>query len=195
VASTVREAIVEAALRLSAEKGIAEISTAEVCRAAGASNGSMFHHFPTKDALAAALYLRALARYQQAVVAGLPRARSARTGIRSLVLAHVKWVLANPAEARLLHELRHTAAAEEEIKQNNRAFLARVAEWLKGHVEAGVVRALSFDVFFAVVFGPLHVITREWLRSGDARRLRALAPDVAEAVWCGLAARRGERHR
>jgi AcrR family transcriptional regulator len=43
--------IVEAALGLFATKGFAATTTADICRAAGVSTGSLFHYFPSKQAV------------------------------------------------------------------------------------------------------------------------------------------------
>jgi AcrR family transcriptional regulator len=51
-----RETILAAALLVFHEQGV-KVSTAKIAVAAGVSNGSLFNHFPTKQALIDALYL------------------------------------------------------------------------------------------------------------------------------------------
>jgi AcrR family transcriptional regulator len=185
-----RAAILDAALRLSADRGLDAVSLAEVCRAAGASNGSMYHHFPTRQALQAALWGRALEGYQAAIARGLERSRSARDGIRGVVLGHVRWVLAHPDAARLLDESPRTVAGSalrDDVQARNRAFLARVGAWLRPRVAAGALRAVPMDALIAIVFAPVRAATREWLRGADARRLRRVAPILADAAWAALA--------
>ncbi len=46
-----RAQIVDAALGLFATKGFAATTTADICRAAGVSTGSLFHYFPSKQAV------------------------------------------------------------------------------------------------------------------------------------------------
>ncbi len=46
-----RAHIVETALGLFATKGFAATTTADICRAAGISTGSLFHYFPSKQAV------------------------------------------------------------------------------------------------------------------------------------------------
>jgi AcrR family transcriptional regulator len=46
-----RTHIIESALVLFASKGFAETTTADICRAAGISTGSLFHYFPSKQAV------------------------------------------------------------------------------------------------------------------------------------------------
>jgi AcrR family transcriptional regulator len=43
--------IIESALALFASKGFAETTTSDICRAAGISTGSLFHYFPSKQAV------------------------------------------------------------------------------------------------------------------------------------------------
>jgi AcrR family transcriptional regulator len=46
-----RTHIIESAVALFASKGFAETTTADICRAAGISTGSLFHYFPSKQAV------------------------------------------------------------------------------------------------------------------------------------------------
>ena len=185
-----RTAILDAAARLFSQRGVAAVSMAELCRAAKVSNGTLFHFFGSKDALVAALYLRALEAYQETIARTLEAAPTARDGVRDLVRAHVRWVLANPGPARTLHELRRgeaEQAVDAAIAERNDTFAARVGAWLKPHVERGELRRVAPDVLVAVLFGPVQVMTRDWLRSGKAKRLRASADELADAAWAALA--------
>lgn len=50
-----RAAILQAAFELFSTQGYRETSTAEICRRAGVSSGTLFHYFPTKERLLLAL--------------------------------------------------------------------------------------------------------------------------------------------
>lgn len=189
--ATSRDAILDAALRLSGRRGFDAVSTADVCEASGATNGSFFHFFPTKEHLHAALYVRALARYQEAIATGLERSRSARSGVRGLVLGHARWVVDHPDEARVLHEGRRAGtsrALADEIGTRNRELFGRISAWLRPHVAAGAIGKLPGDVLVAIVFGPVHLMTRERMRGADRRRLVEAAPHLADAAWAALSA-------
>jgi AcrR family transcriptional regulator len=51
-----RHAIVDAAAGCFAEKGFERTTTADICRAAGISSGSLFHYFPNKRAVFTAIF-------------------------------------------------------------------------------------------------------------------------------------------
>ena len=46
-----RDRILASARELFFSKGLDETSIAEICKHSGVSNGSLFHHFPTKEAI------------------------------------------------------------------------------------------------------------------------------------------------
>ena len=57
--------ILQAALACFVERGYEQTTVARVRERSGVSNGALFHHFPTKEAIADALYVEAMASYQQ----------------------------------------------------------------------------------------------------------------------------------
>ena len=62
-----RRALLEAAWRLVAEKGLAALTLREVARAAGVSHAAPYHHFPTRTALLDALAEEGFAGLDQAM--------------------------------------------------------------------------------------------------------------------------------
>ena len=66
------------------------------------SVGALYHHFPDKPALAAAVYAQLISEYQAGFVAMLREQHSAEGGIRGGVAYHLRWVTGHRAEARLL---------------------------------------------------------------------------------------------
>jgi AcrR family transcriptional regulator len=157
----------------------------EIRRRAGVSNGSLFHHFPDRASLAAALYLGALDQYQVAIRAALARAGDAEAGVRALVGGHLRWVEAHPAAARWLADMRGAAAgpAAAAVAERNRSIFAELRVWRDGHVAAGALRSLSLEVLVAVVIGPAQEVTHQWLRDPQPGRLRRLATPLADAAW------------
>jgi AcrR family transcriptional regulator len=179
-----RAAILTAALTLHAERGDATMD--EIRRRAGVSNGSLFHHFPDRAALAAALYLDVLDDYHAAIRAALARATSAEAGVRAMVGAHLRWVEARPDAARWLAEKRDAtsgAAASAALAERNEAVFAELRAWRDRHVAAGALRAVSLEVLIAVVIGPAQEVTHQWLRDAQPARLRRLVAPLAEAAW------------
>jgi AcrR family transcriptional regulator len=65
-----REALIEAARPLFAERGYAGVSTEEIVRAAGVTRGALYHHFDGKKDLFEAVYERIEAELAQRIATG-----------------------------------------------------------------------------------------------------------------------------
>jgi len=181
-----REAIMEAARACFEEHGYARTTIELIAARSGASNGSIYHHFGSKDGILAALYTSALGSYQEELLALLrEHADDAEGGIRGGVAHHLEWVEAHPHETRTLFE--HRQALErtpraDELRRQNRRFLAEVRAWSLRHVEAGTIRDLG-PAAAPVWLGPAQLVARDWIAGRLRGRPAALAPALAEAAW------------
>ncbi|MYM95584.1 TetR/AcrR family transcriptional regulator [Duganella vulcania] len=97
------DALLEAAALVLEADGLEGFNTNAVARRAGASVGSLYQYFPSKDALTLALVLREKRKFHEALVAAqaLPTCREA---LASLVDLSARQQLTRPNLARLLDQ-------------------------------------------------------------------------------------------
>lgn len=151
---------------------------------AGVSNGSLFHHFPTRQHLTAAVVTAGLQDHQEALLMLLgPGPETTVTGV---VRRHLRWVEDNPALARLLlttppPQLR--ASVPDDVLRENRRFFATVAAWLHEH---GWPAEPELRVVNALWLGPAQECSRLWLAEPDVWSLQAAAGDLADGAWAAL---------
>jgi AcrR family transcriptional regulator len=173
-----RETIRKAALESFGATG--EIAIEDVRQRSGASIGSIYHHFGSKDGIAAALYVEILRDYQAGVARVLRRSADAEEGVKALVRYHLRWVERNPERARfLLQGGAARAAAGEELKALNWSLSTAVGEWVE---QRPAIRPLRREVFYATVIGPAQELSRHWL-AGRIQLLRKLEDELAETAW------------
>jgi len=170
-----RRVILDAALMCFVQQGVTKTTLATVRARAHVSTGSLYHHFPSKTHLAAALYIEGLRQAQHSVLSRVMRQRQAAAGIRAMVQAYLDWVQTQPEYALFL--LTHRQAefiqhVEAEVATLNADFQAQLATWVAPHVQAGVLPRFSSDLYGALIVGPCEYCARHWLM-GD-RQLRAL---------------------
>lgn len=189
-ATTTRERLLQAAAEVFLAQGFGESSMDLVRQRAGASNGSLYHHFPTKASLADALYAQTLREFHAAVMVPIRGRASARSGVKGLVRAYVERVIAHPGQARLLHELRRTGQLEGgagEWERANAQGFGLLRAWVDRKVDAGELRPLPFPVWIAMVFGPLLQLTPAWLAAGTPQVPPKVRQALEQAVWCAVA--------
>src|SRR5579859_4750694 len=145
-----RRAILDAALHCFVSQGYAATTIDDVLRGCGASVGSVYHHFGSKEGIAAALYLEALRDYQAGFLAALDAAKDAERGIRDIPVYHLDWVREHPDLARFLFAERPPEVeqvSEPDLREMNRATFGRVRAWLERHVAAGELRRVPHALF------------------------------------------------
>lgn len=185
-----RRRILEAALGCFEARGVEATTIEEIRRASGASTGSLYHHFGSKEALAGALYLEGLRDYHESLSARLAGLEDAERVVKAVVLHYADWVAAHPAWARYLLEMRRAAsvrAVDRERRALTRRYLARLAEHLDPFVRRGRLAKLSFELTAAVLLGPSQSLAASWLPQGRLAELRAAAPLLAEVAWRAVA--------
>jgi AcrR family transcriptional regulator len=158
----------------------------EVRREAQVSVGALYHHFPDKPALAAAVYAQVMAEYQAAFLGVLREQASAEAGIRGGVRQHLEWVAAHRGEVRLLLGDRLDSAALDEA---NRIFFAAIRDWWRPHHTYGALVAMRPGVTAALWLGPAQEYGRHWI-AGDSTEIEAgIIETFADAAWAALRAK------
>ena len=194
IATSRREAILEAALDCFANYGFAKSTMDDIRVRAGASTGSLYHHFKSKEQLAAELYLEGVRRYQQGFSRELGRHDSAEAGVRGVVRHYLRWVERHPRWARYLSQARQAefvAETEPAMRELNQAMKRQFADWVRPFVEAGEVLDLPRDLYVALLVGPVQAYSR-MRQSGRARTDLATAREVlGEAAWKSIRVEKG----
>jgi AcrR family transcriptional regulator len=186
-----RKDIIQAALACFTELGFAQTSMADIRRRSNASTGSIYHHFKSKEQLAAEVYIEGIRDYQQGFLAVLEQEKDARSGISAVIRYHLQWVGDHPDWTRYLFQKAHAtlmASAADVFAGLNAEFMRRCARWLALHVKAGVIRRLPPDMYVAILVGPLMEYTRLFLAGQTCTPLERAMQDLATAAWQCLAA-------
>ncbi len=124
-----RSAIVDSVLSLSATTSPALISTSDIARAVGLSQGAIFKHFPRKEDIWLAVAESIASRLLVVIEAAANRAVEPLPGLRAIFLAHVDFVIAHPGAPRFIfHELQQ--AAETPVKACLRRLMGRYRQQL-----------------------------------------------------------------
>lgn len=183
---TTKARLLDAALARFTAQGVAATTLDDIRGAAGASVGSVYHAFPGgKEGIASALFLDVLDRYQRGFLTELQRHPDPEQGVRSTVDLHVRWCVANRAEARFLHAGRD-AVDPERLKHLNRPFFEAVNAWWATHARYQAVRDLPLELVHALWLGPAEQVVDHWL-AGRARKPTKQTRDIlATAAWQAL---------
>jgi AcrR family transcriptional regulator len=188
-----RQAILDGALSCFLRSGVTGTTIDAIHRESGASVGSIYHFFGSKEGVAADLYLDTLRDYFDTYLAALRSGRSARAGIQGSVRVHLNWVVTHEARAKYLFHCRELDVIEESvpaIARLSEQFYHQANAWLAPHVEHGRIKSLSPRLCQALWMGPSVEYARLWLaRSGESFDILDAQSTLARAAWDSIKGR------
>ncbi len=188
-----RRQIVRAALNCFTEMGFLDATIEDIRRRSNASNGSIYHHFKSKDQLAAAVYLEGLLAWQETLLAELEAHPGALDGVFALVRSHFRWVSDHPDWTRYLFQMRHAgfmASTEDALAEQTKRFTDGLTQWFTPHVERGALRPVPLEILISLTIGPSLEFSRIWLSKPDCPDMELAAAEIAKAAWQALRAKR-----
>ena len=177
-----RAVTVEAVVQLAAEQNPSEITTTAIAKHMGVTQGALFKHFPTKDAILQAVMEwvaeRLIARMDKAAQA----AASPLAAIEAMFMAHVEFVAEHPGVPRMMFgELQR--AGETAPKRMAQALIRRYGERLHRLIEEGIARgelnpALDVEAAATLFVGTIQGLVMQSLLAGTVANIRRDAPRV-----------------
>lgn len=177
-----RAVTVEAVLALAAEQNPSEITTTAIAKRMGVTQGALFKHFPSKEAILQAVMEwvaeRLLARLDKAA----RTAASPLAAIEAMFMAHVAFVVEHPGVPRMLFgELQKAELTP--AKRMAQTLIARYGEKLRALLAQGKAcgeLATDLDEHAAATayIGALQGLVMQSLLANDVERVRRDAPGV-----------------
>jgi AcrR family transcriptional regulator len=157
--SSAAERLVEAALQLFAEKGYERTSVSEIQAAAGlsAGSGALYKHFPSKEAVLAAIVDRYLAA-ATAALSGLAKLDlPPREGLAWIARSTLRVMAQRQAELRIFwRDLDRFPELQGRVRHGIiQASYKGVGDWLRRQVETGAVQIPDCDAAAALLLGSL----------------------------------------
>jgi AcrR family transcriptional regulator len=182
-----REAILDAALECFAKRGVMATGIEDIRKRARASPSSVYHQFKGVEDVTLALLARTFERLFAHLAERVGAARSAKRAVMALADAHIEWVLANQAEARVMYQamsLEMSSRAAAWLSARKTELMAPLAQRFGAFMDKGLLPrwpALQLDV---VALGASHEACRRLLAGAplDPAWMRATLPALAWAA-------------
>lgn len=184
--------IVATALRLAQDGNPALITTTDLASAMGLSQGALFKHFPSKDAIWLAVMSWVAEHLLLTLNDAASSAKSPLEALRAVFLAHVAFVVEQPGVPRVIfQELQHPE--DTPLKARVRALMQAYRMLITGLLQqaqaAGQLAAGTDLPAAAVLFiGSVQGLVMQSMLGGQVGTMRALAPPVFDLYQQAIAA-------
>jgi len=185
-----RVVTVEAVIALAAGQSPESITTAAIAKHMNVTQGALFRHFPSKEAIWQAV----MAWVAERLLARLERAaqghHSAQARLKAVFHAHIGFVAEHPGVPRLLFGELQSATATP-AKRLAQTLLQQYGKRLReiittgqaqGEISAEVDCAAAATLFIGMIQG----LVMQSMLAGDLARLQADAPGAFSLYWRSL---------
>jgi len=181
---------VETVVQLAGEHDPAEITTAAIASRMNLTQGALFRHFPSKEAIWAAVMEWVADRLLVRLESAANGAASPVGELEAMFRAHVAFVAAHPGVPRMMFgELQRSA--DTAAKRMVRLLIDRYGERLRDTVARGqavgeIDSAVDSRVAATLFIGTIQGLVMQSLLANDVRRMEEDAPKVFAIYLRGL---------
>ncbi len=177
-----RAATVEAVVDLAAEQNPSDITTTAIAQRMGLTQGALFRHFPTKDAILQAVMSWVTERLLARVDKAAEGTTSPVAALEAVFMTHIDFVSEHPGVPRMLFgELQRPG--ETLPKRMVQTLIQHYGERLHRLLEAGKAQGeldagLDVDAAAVLFIGAIQGLVMQSLLAGRVSRIRRDAPAV-----------------
>ncbi len=185
-----KERVIRSANALFVKYGLEGVSIQDIAEKSGISNGSIFHHFGSKNGVALEVYLRERRTYWDAVIDAVVESRLAPPqamgeGVRAALRYQEKY----PRRHSFMVEC---ASADWMcmFAKPIREFLAeatvRFMVWAEPHIGSGALKPMPPELYASIIFGMTQYIARSWITGLTDPKPTSYADDLVAFVETGF---------
>jgi AcrR family transcriptional regulator len=177
-----RAVTIEAVVSLSAEQNPSEITTTTIAKRMGVTQGSLFKHFPTKEAILQAVMEWVAEHLLTRIDDAARSAPSPVAALEAMFTAHIQFVVDHPGVPRMLFgELQRAepTAPKRMVQTLIRRYGERLHRVIEQGKQSGELSARLDNEAAATLFiGTIQGLVMQSLLAGDVDRIRRDAPGV-----------------
>ena len=181
---------VEAVVALAAMQNPSDITTTAIAKHMNLTQGALFRHFPTKDAIWQAVMEWVAERLLARIDRAAEGVASPLAAMQAMFMSHIDFVSEHPGVPRMIFgELQRAEATA--AKRMVQTLIGRYAERLRTRIEQGkamgeIAPEVDTQAAATLFVGTIQGLVMQSMLLGDIQRVKADAPGVYAIYQRGL---------
>ena len=175
-----REEIIRVTLELAAKQGVDDVTTQDMAQAMGVTQGAVFRHFPSKDAIWLAVMQWVRDRMMEVLGRAAAQGHDPLDALQRMFFAHIEFIAGHPAIPRVLtssHLHGRNAVLRQLVTEIMLGYEAKIAGLLSDAQTQGLARAdLDTQAAATLYIGMIQGLV---LQSSILRGQRVLEKEAA----------------
>lgn len=177
-----REAILDAALDLFAQRGFHGTAVPAVAERARVGAGTIYRYFASKEALVNAVYQRHKSAVADSIIGNFPFESTAREQFHAFFARAIAFAQAEPRAFKFLELHHHAEYLDDTSKALEQRVLVFARTFLEGTREQQITKPLSSELLMSVIWGAVvGIIKASW--EGRLRLTKEAAIQAENCCW------------
>lgn len=185
---------VEAVINLAASQNPSDITTAAIAKQMKLTQGALFRHFPSKDAIWAAVMEWVAERMLDRIARAGRNAASSLEAMEAIFLSHAAFITEHPGVPRMIFgELQRAdeSPAKRIVSALMQCYRARVQELIEqGKAKGELSPTLDVEAGATLFLGTIQGLVMQSMLAGDIERIGHDAPRVFAIYRRGIGSER-----
>ncbi|MDD2885087.1 MAG: TetR/AcrR family transcriptional regulator [Dechloromonas sp.] len=182
--------IIATMVLLSAERTPADITTTDIAKAMKVTQGALFRHFASKEAIRLAVVEWIEEHLMRELLAAKNSAPDALTALKAMFMAHVGFAKVHPGAPRLIFgELQQPAESpvKQRVQKIMQHYRQTLTQTLSAAIEAKLIRADVDSPSAAALFlGAIQGLVIQSMLSGNTEQMEQQAVGVLDLYLAAL---------
>ena len=185
-----RSVTIEAVVALAGSQNPSDITTAAIAKHMNLTQGALFRHFPSKDAIWQSVMEWVADRLLARIDSAAEGIDSPLAAMQAMFMSHIDFVVEHPGVPRMMFgQVQSTdATAAKEMAQT---LIQRYAERIRTRIEQGkasgeITLEVSTQAAATLFVGTIQGLVMQSMLSGDIKRMRVDAPGVFAIYQRGM---------
>lgn len=185
-----RAATIATVVRLAAAQNPSDISTGAIAKQMNLTQGALFRHFPSKDAIWQAVMEWVADGLLSRIERAADGIESPLAAMQAMFMSHVDFVVEYPGVPRMMFgELQRAETTP--AKRMAQTLMAKYAERIRERIEQGkrlgeIAEEVDTQAAAVLFIGSVQGLVMQSMLSGDIERIRSSAPGVFAVYLRGI---------
>lgn len=177
-----RAVTIEAVIELAGSRNPSDITTAAIAKHMNLTQGALFRHFPTKDAIWQAVMEWVTERLLARIDRAADGIESPLAAMQAMFMSHIEFVVEHPGVPRMMFgELQRAESTP--AKRMAQTLIQRYAERIRARIEQGkasgeISPEVDIQSAATLFIGTIQGLVMQSMLSGNIQRIRTDAPGV-----------------
>lgn len=178
------KAIIDAAVRVFAERGFWDTPTSLISKTAGVADGTLFNYFATKNDLINAVYLEIKKDLAEKMLSGLHAHQTPKDKMRHIWNGYIEWGVYNTDKFKVMHQIGQTYDLEQQIREQSIEPFVEFERLANELVANGVFKEYPLNYLGALL--DAFTVTTVQIVSADTNQLAYYQTVGFEILWNGV---------